>query len=79
MKKLKVIPASPEPNARQSLAKNMVAARTRLAWSQEDLADAGGFHRTFISHVERGTRNISLDNIERIALALGMPLTELFK
>jgi len=36
-----------------------------------------GLHRTFIAHVERQSRNISLDNIDRIASALGIALHEL--
>ena len=41
--------------------------------SQEALAFESGLHRTFIAHVERRVRNISLDNIDRIARALGVP------
>ena len=40
-------------------------------WSQEELGFQAGLHRTFIAHVERESRNISIDNIERIATALG--------
>jgi transcriptional regulator with XRE-family HTH domain len=66
-------------HARAALAKNIIAFRTRLGWSQEELANAGGFHRTFIAHVERQARNISVDNIERIAVTLGVSVVDLFK
>lgn len=48
-------------------------------WSQEQLADAAGLHRTFISLVERSECNISLDNLEKIADALGLPLPDLLE
>lgn len=38
-----------------------------------------GLHRTFIAHVERRVRNISLDNIERIAKALYVSIADLFR
>jgi len=46
--------------------------------SQEELADAAGLHRTYVSSVERGQRNVGLDNILAIAVALGVPASELF-
>ncbi len=61
------------PTARETLAANVVALRTARGWSQEALAFEAGLHRTFIAHVERQARNISLDNIERIAMALEVP------
>ena len=47
--------------------------------SQEELADRCGLHRTYISDVELGTRNISLENIERIAISLNRTLSDFFK
>lgn len=47
--------------------------------SQEKLAEESGLHRTYISSVELGRRNISLDNIRKIALALGVSMTELMR
>lgn len=46
--------------------------------SQEQLADMCGLHRTYISDVELGKRNVSLENIEKMALAFGMTVAELF-
>lgn len=48
-------------------------------FSQETLADLCGLHRTYISDVELGKRNVSLENIEKIAKALGVSLTKLFE
>jgi transcriptional regulator with XRE-family HTH domain len=64
-------------SARDILATNMKALRAEQKLSQEDLALECELHRTFIAHVERGVRNISLDNIEKIADALGVPVHRL--
>jgi len=45
--------------------------------SQEDLAHKAGFHRTYIGMIERAERNITLGNIERISIALNIPITKL--
>lgn len=57
---------------RAVLAKNMILLRQEREWSQERLALEAGLHRTFVAHVERHARNISLDNLEKIAHALGV-------
>lgn len=46
--------------------------------SQETFADLSDLHRTYISDVELGKRNVSLENIDRIAAALELSITELF-
>lgn len=65
------------PAARELLALNIIRHRGKLGWSQEALAHEAGLHRTFVAHVERQARNISLDNIEKLAVALGVPVFEL--
>lgn len=52
--------------------------RKRLGISQEELAFASGLHRTYISSVERGQRNVSLANIHRLAKALKVRPQDLF-
>ncbi|NMG72659.1 helix-turn-helix domain-containing protein [Parazoarcus communis] len=64
-------------SARAILAANMIRLRRDLGWSQEALAFECGLHRTFAAHVERQVRNVSIDNIERIAQALGVAVYEL--
>lgn len=56
---------------RALLARNIIRLRQERKWSQEQLAFEAGLHRTFVAHVERHARNISLDNLEKIASAFG--------
>ena len=46
--------------------------------SQEDFAELCELHRTYISDIELGKRNVSLENIARIAQALNITISELF-
>jgi len=54
--------------------------RTRkdLRMSQEDLADRAGLHRTYVSEVERGKRNVSIENIQKLAEGLDLSISNLF-
>ena len=53
--------------------------RQKLGVSQEEFADMCGLDRTYVGGVERGERNLSLINIEKIALAFRVSMSELFK
>jgi transcriptional regulator with XRE-family HTH domain len=64
-------------SARARLAKNIVRLRGERGWSQDALALEAQLHRTFVAHVERQVRNISIDNIEKLANALGVEVHEL--
>ncbi|WP_086921869.1 helix-turn-helix domain-containing protein [Variovorax sp. JS1663] len=66
-------------SAREVLAANLIRLRAERGWSQEALALEAGLHRTFVAHVERQARNISLDNLERLALALEVAPYKLLK
>jgi transcriptional regulator with XRE-family HTH domain len=45
--------------------------------SQEKLAELAGLHRTYVSSVERGERNVTIETIEKLALALDVSMQEL--
>jgi transcriptional regulator with XRE-family HTH domain len=71
---------TPAPKtARIRLAANLRSARARLQISQEALADLAMVDRSFVGSVERAERNISIDNIERLAAALEMDIADLLK
>jgi transcriptional regulator with XRE-family HTH domain len=63
--------------ARYVFAYNLRAARTALGLSQEALADLVGLHRTYVGSVERGERNISIDNMEALAQGVNEDLPTL--
>lgn len=63
----------------QSFGLRLKLLRTSRGLSQEALADISGIDRSYIGGVERGERNISLINIHKLALALNVPIEELFK
>jgi transcriptional regulator with XRE-family HTH domain len=52
--------------------------REERGLTQEELAHRSGIHRTYLSDLERGTRNVALVNIERLAHSLSVTLAELF-
>ncbi|RYF49986.1 MAG: XRE family transcriptional regulator [Comamonadaceae bacterium] len=64
---------------RQVFARNVRVARVNAGVSQEGAADAAQLDRTFIGSLERGERNVSIDNIERIAKVVGYPAHELLR
>jgi transcriptional regulator with XRE-family HTH domain len=64
-------------DVRVRFGKRLREVRTEKGISQEKLAELAGLHRTYVSSVERGERNISLVNIEGLANALGVKLAEL--
>ena len=67
-----------KPDIRERFGFAVKTRREELQLTQEDLAEKAGIHRTYLSDVERGSRNLSLINIGRLAAALSMSLAELF-
>lgn len=53
--------------------------RLKSNLSQEEFARKAGVHRTYIGMIERAEKNITLTNIEKIARALGIEISDLFK
>jgi len=52
--------------------------RNKLGLSQEELASKAGVHRTYIGMIERAEKNITLENIEKVAKALDLKLSDFF-
>ncbi|MEM4990886.1 helix-turn-helix transcriptional regulator [Collimonas sp. H4R21] len=61
-----------KPTLRKNFAENVRSFRTQLGISQEGLAELAGFHRTYVSQVERCVANVTIDNIEKLAHALNI-------
>jgi len=57
---------------------NLRKYRTNLGISQEAFAEKAGLHRTYISAIECGKRSIALENVQKIADALGIETYLLF-
>jgi transcriptional regulator with XRE-family HTH domain len=68
-----------KPDIRERFGFSVKIRREDLGLTQEELAERARIHRTYLSDVERGQRNISLLNIERVAQALDMAMSELFR
>jgi transcriptional regulator with XRE-family HTH domain len=64
---------------RLHFATNLRREREALGLSQQALAHLAGLHRTYVGRVERGERNVSIDNIQRLAEALGVAAAELMR
>lgn len=62
---------------KKPFGQNVRAWRSRLGLSQEQLAERAGLHRTYVCDVERGTRNVSLESIDKLARALEISIPHL--
>ncbi len=68
-----------EPWLRERLAENLRRVRQQREVSQETLGAECGFHRTYISQVERAVTNITLDNLQKIAMVLDVEPADLLR
>lgn len=67
----------PEPIHRL-IAHNVRWLRFMRGWTQTELAQATGLHRSYVSEIERAQCNLRLDNIQKLADGLGVPVIRLF-
>lgn len=65
-------------DVKKSFGTSVKTWRKRLGISQEVLAERAELHRTYVSDVERGARNLSLESITRVARALNISVADLF-
>jgi transcriptional regulator with XRE-family HTH domain len=75
----KLDPAQQRAELLRAFGVRVRTLRVHAGFSQEALAELAGVHRTYLSSVERGQRNISLANIQALADALGCPPHELLR
>ncbi len=64
---------------RRRIATNIRRLRLERGLSQEGMAELADFHRTYVSQLERCVTNISIDGLERLAIALGVDISELLE
>lgn len=69
---------SKELSITERFGKRIRTLRKERGLSQEDLAELCNLDRTYISGIERGFRNVALRNIETLAQALGVSISDLF-
>ena len=67
-----------EEDIRARFGRRLRELRRDRGLSQEELAFRSGLHRTYVSSAERGERNVSLVNIERLARALEISISDFF-
>jgi len=69
----------PTTTRTRAFGKRIRELRLKKKWSQEKLAEASGLHWTYISGIERGKRNLGIENVVKLARALKVDVGKLFK
>lgn len=72
-------PPSTSTSARARISSNLKHLRQERGLSQERLTEMADFHRTYVSQLERCVTNISIDGLERLALALNVDVLDLLQ
>jgi transcriptional regulator with XRE-family HTH domain len=69
----------PPPSVKALFGKSVRALREERGYSQEELAERAGLHRNYVGGIERGERNVALENIAKLAKALAVQTRDLFE
>ena len=69
----------PKGEIQKILGQSIRKHRERVDLTQEELSEKSQVHRTYLADIERGTRNPSIETVRRLALALGVSISEIFQ
>jgi transcriptional regulator with XRE-family HTH domain len=69
----------PSPSVKTLFGRSVRTLREERGYSQEELAERAGLHRNYVGGIERGERNVALENIAKLAKALAVRSRDLFE
>lgn len=64
---------------RRAFGDRVTKLRKKRGWTQEDMAERSGIHRSYLAGIETGSRNPTLDVIVKVANSLHVPIADLFR